>query len=274
MTLHGIAGLAALALAVCVQPALAQKILLSPSSIIFEGRVNGAQLLVANTGDRAAVYRVEPAFFRMEKDGRLTEVRKPWPASSALDLVRFSPRQFELRPGESQFVRIATRLPATLTRGEYRIHLRIINVEEAQPRPQVSGSAATDAASAAEVNIQVTRAVRILVRKQASAGKAVLEGLKVEKSGNGNVEVKFDLRRTGEGSSQGEYFITARNGAASQVLLHGGALVYSDVASRGVTNAFPSAELHGKVAICVLYQDKAAVGAADGKEHCVDIPAL
>ncbi len=75
-------------------------------------------------------------------------------------MVRFSPRQFELKPGESQLVRLATRLPPTLARGEYRFPLRVNNIGETIAAPTPSNSEAVQA----QIRIQVTRAVRILVR--------------------------------------------------------------------------------------------------------------
>ncbi|HEV7991129.1 MAG TPA: hypothetical protein VGP25_04845, partial [Gemmatimonadaceae bacterium] len=103
----------------------AQSFMLSPGSIVFEGEVRSAELLVSNTHGTKSIFRIESASFRMFGNGMLAEVAPSDVALNASDIVRFSPRQFELAPGETQIVRIGLRIPPGLPAGEYRLHLRV-----------------------------------------------------------------------------------------------------------------------------------------------------
>ena len=54
---------------------------------------------------------------------------------SAADLVRYSPRQVELAPGEVQTVRIQIRKPEGLKDGEYHSHLVFQGYLRSSPLP-------------------------------------------------------------------------------------------------------------------------------------------
>ena len=221
-------------------------------------------LTVGNTGDTTGIYQVEPAFFRMGQDGSLTEVSPPFPANNAERLVRFSPRQFELAPGQNQIVRIAARIPPGLPPGEYRVHLRVKNVGAAVPAPQLA--APTGRGARIQVRIRVARAVRVLVRHGVEAGRASL-GSVTSRSSGGGVAVSFDLSRDGRGSSSGTYRIyTARSGAKTNDLASGRVLIYGELPGRTVERTVSAGNLRG-ANICVAYQDRAAVGTAP-QERC------
>ena len=251
-------------------PASAAKILVSPGSIVFDDKIHAAQLIVANIDDKTIIYRLQPTFFTMKEDGSLVEIAGEAPANSALALVRFSPRQFELKPGESQVVRIATRVPASLPKGEYRMHLRVVNLGEAMAAPVLLKPNTLDA----QISILVTRAVRILVRNGVAGGSASLGGISARRSKSGRVAISFDLHRAGDGSSRGEYAVFSQNhdtGAKTADLVDRGVLIYADLAMRRISEAVPGAALKGASDICVAYRDQMA--AQGGEKQCVAISA-
>lgn len=110
----------------------------SPREVVFQARSRSQHLTVQNTGSVPATYRISLQHVQMTEDGRAEEV-EGFPLSAA-ELVRLSPRQVVLAPGERQTVRVLLRRPERLPEGEYRIHIlfRVVppeapNVPEAGP---------------------------------------------------------------------------------------------------------------------------------------------
>ena len=255
-------------LALCV-PAMAQQVMVSPGSVVFEGRDRGGQVFVANTGDETATYRIEPAHFVMRDDGQLVEVQGDQPSDSAVEMLRYSPRQFQLRPGESQTVRLALRKPASLAPGEYRAHLKITNLGEVSEKPRVAESEGMSA----RIHLRVTRAIRVVVRHGISAAKANLRDLTAKKVGADQIEISFQLEKDSKSSSRGEYVLFARDrssGTTTETFVHKGVIVYPEVASRSVSHAIPTASLQGGLELCVSYRNTEGARNGRSETRCVD----
>lgn len=250
-----------------VLPVAAQQVLVSPGSVVLSDDERSAQFFVGNTGDVTSFYKLDPAFFMMGEDGRLTEVQPPFPDNNAESLIRFSPRQFELAPGESQFVRMAARLPDSLPPGEYRVHLRVTNLGDALAEPILEETGA--GASTAVIKIQVARAVRVLVRHGVSAGRASLSEVRTKNLGGDRLAVMAELSRVGDGSSRGSYrvYTKDRQGRVRDELVSKGILIYSELPRRLVEDTVPRSAVDPGLELCVAYRDEAAVGEAQD-ERC------
>jgi P pilus assembly chaperone PapD len=249
--------------------AMAQQVMVSPGSIIFEGRDRGGVVFVANTGDTIATYRIEPAHFVMKDDGGLVEVQGEQPPDSAVDMLRYSPRQFQLRPGESQTIRLAVRKPASLAPGEYRAHLKITNLGAVSEMPSVAES---DGMSA-RIKLRVTRAIRVVVRHGIEAAETRLGGVTAKKAGAGQIELSFKLQKAGKSSSRGEYVLFARDrgsGTTTETFFHRGVIVYPEIATRNVTHAIPTASLNGALELCVGYRNTEGARKGKSETRCVD----
>jgi len=250
-------------------PATAQQVMVSPGSVIFEGRDRGGEVFVANTGDTTATYRIEPAHFVMNEDGALTEVQGEQPPDSAVGMLRYSPRQFQLRPGESQTIRLAVRKPASLAPGEYRAHLKVTNLGEVSDRPTVAEPDGTFA----RIKLRVTRAIRVVVRHGVSAADASLAGLSAKKAGADQIELSFQLQKASKSSSRGEYVLFARDrgsGTTTETFFHRGVIVYPEVATRNVTHAIPTASLQGALDLCVSYRNTEGARKGKSETRCID----
>lgn len=254
-------------------PAAAQQVMVSPGSIIFENRDRGGEVFVANTGDTTATYRIEPARFVMNEDGVLTEVTGEQPPDSAVGMLRYSPRQFQLRPGESQTIRLAVRKPASLAPGEYRAHLKVTNLGEVSDRPTVAEPEETFA----RIKLRVTRAIRVVVRHGVSAADASLAGVSAKKAGADQIELSFQLQKAGGSSSRGEYVLFARDrssGTTTETFVHRGVIVYPEVATRKVAHLIPAASLTGALELCVSYRNTEGARRGKSETRCVDPGAL
>lgn len=113
-----------------------------PNRVVLEGRTRAAEVLLKNSGTVRASFRVSMVEKDMTEEGRLADrVRKEGEITAA-DLVRFSPRQVDLEPGESQIVRLQVRKPENLPDGEYRSHLLLQGIPPARQAQSIQGESA------------------------------------------------------------------------------------------------------------------------------------
>lgn len=251
------------------QPSSAQQVMVSPGTVVFEDRTRGAELLVANTGSRTSTYRLDTTYFMMREDGLLTEVKGPHPSDSAVEMLRYSPRQFQLAPGDSQIVRMAVRKPRSLPPGEYRVHLRVTNLGEVAENPTLPRSDR----SFARISLRVTRAVRVLVRHGVEPGRVRVANLAAEKSEEGRFRVTFDLQRRGAASSKGTYMLfnrDRRSGRTEEKFLQQGVIIYKDLPSRRISHVLPADALTRHREICVAYHD----ANTSGKRRSLDVQCI
>lgn len=100
------------------------ELLVAPTRVVFEKRDRSARVSLINTGTETTTYRIKLEHKRMTEDGKFILVDEPLPGELFVDnLVRYSPRQVTLPPGQSQAIRIILRKPKDLPEGEYRSHM-------------------------------------------------------------------------------------------------------------------------------------------------------
>ncbi|PIR39074.1 MAG: hypothetical protein COV35_04230 [Alphaproteobacteria bacterium CG11_big_fil_rev_8_21_14_0_20_39_49] len=100
------------------------ELLVSPTRIILEGRERSAEVKLANKSDKPATYRLSFQDLSMEESGGYKELSESMPYDkTASNMIRFSPRQVTLQPGEVQNVRLMVRKPKDIEEAEYRTHL-------------------------------------------------------------------------------------------------------------------------------------------------------
>ena len=176
-----------------------------------------------NRGSEPATFRVSFTRLRMKADGSFEEVAEPVPGERFADpLIRYSPRQVTLPPGQSQVVRLMLRKPRDLEDGEYRSHLLF----QALP-PATSSSIENIAADApAEgITVQITPlvgvSIPVIVRHgeldsavtlsdaQIVAGADGRPGsIPTNASSEGRPVVAVTLNRSGSGSVYGDFRVT------------------------------------------------------------------
>lgn len=182
--------------AVPLQPA----VLVAPTRIVFDPRRRTAEVNLTNTGTLQGEFRVSLAQMVMDENGGVQEkALERVPGQVALqDLIRFAPHVVNLKPHESQAVRLQVRKPADLPAGEYRVYL----VFRAEPPPSAEPVAATPAKGIA---IHLTSvfgvAIPVLIRHGATSAKVALTGL--AKAADGR-SLSFRLERDGNQSVHGD----------------------------------------------------------------------
>jgi len=81
----------------------------------------------------------------MSEIGGFALVDSAWAGEAFADtLVRYSPRQADLAPHETQIIRIQLRTPPDLPAGEYRSHLLIQAIPRTRPDEEGTGKAGSD----------------------------------------------------------------------------------------------------------------------------------
>lgn len=104
---------------------------ISPTRVVFDGRTRTASVTLINRGNEASTFRISFEHKRMTEDGQFETIKKPEPGEIFSDqMIRYSPRQVVLPPGQSQVVRLLLRKPPNLADGEYRSHMLFREVPE------------------------------------------------------------------------------------------------------------------------------------------------
>lgn len=184
-----------LAAVLSVAPAAAQSLSFSPQRIVLDARLGSSALTLTNTGKRDESYRVELIDILYKDDGGIAEVRKAPPGyPSAKEIVRFSPSQVRLKPGESQKIRLLLRSPTKPADGEYRVHAKLRqlpNVTDVKPqaagRNQVAGVVGVEQAVAIPVIVRfgnTSATGKINSARLITQGKAPALELQLGRSGN------------------------------------------------------------------------------------------
>lgn len=112
-------------------------LIISPTRVIFDGRDRAQTVTLINSSNEVQTYRVSFVEKQQEEINGLyktieneDEIAKV--PTIASNMLRFSPRQVTLNPGEKQSVRISLRKPANLPDGEYRSHMSFTIIPKAE----------------------------------------------------------------------------------------------------------------------------------------------
>ena len=223
------------------QPAAAPApgdLMVLPSRVLLEGRAHATEVMLRNQGSVAGTYRIFVKEMRMIPNGELQDRDKAPGETTAADLVRFSPHQVLLGPGETQTIRIQARIPEGLPDGEYRSHLVFEGVPPAEvPQPQGA-------------NVQHTLSVvlrpifgisiPLILRHGETQGRISLAdlGFQVPAAAGDPPELDLNLVRTGNHSLLGDLEASVAFGttqkAGTVVSRMRGVAVYDSIPARAV----------------------------------------
>jgi hypothetical protein len=138
-------------------PATSGDVNLTPRRLVFGPRDRGVkEITVFNRTNGTATYTIALTDQAMTTDGEIVAAGKAPAAEqarlkSAMDFIRYSPRQMVLGPHESQTVRLQARPPAGEAPAEYRTHFSVT----ATPPPDTGVDIAAAAAGTQSNQLQV-----------------------------------------------------------------------------------------------------------------------
>jgi len=177
-----------------------QSLSFEPKRVVMDGRSRTAALSLRNTGQKSAAYRISLVDVIYENNGKVTLSSKP-PVNfpTARGMVRFSPRQVRLAPGESQRIRILARTPKDFE-GEVRVHTQMTQLPDVTSK---SISSVASGAVAGALGISQSIAIPIIIRRgQPRIAVKLLEARLVGRKG-----LKIVVGREGNRSAYVDFIV-------------------------------------------------------------------
>lgn len=176
------------------------QLLIYPVRVAFDDTERSAEVNLTNTSDKTRTYRLEWRENRaLPERGYATlseEEAKNFPIASSM--IRFSPRQVTLKPGERQLIKLNLRRPRGLPEGEYRSHLLFKAIANNDEETEV-------AATGTKINIQLSFSIPVTVQQGAYDAQVMFEKANiVYKPSDGSRSVSLDLVRKGLHSASGD----------------------------------------------------------------------
>ncbi len=183
-------------------------LMINPFRVVFEGRTRTATVNVANTNPTAVRYRVSLVTMKKNAKGGLTEVEAETYADKlAKSLIRFSPRQALIQPGQRQVVKLMVRKPADLPFGEYQTRLKFMPI--AGKDPKTAENNAESAGPKLDIDLIVGVTIPVVVQHGQVNTHVVPSDLSIKpypKVPSGYI-AEVSLLRTGDYSAFGDIIV-------------------------------------------------------------------
>jgi P pilus assembly chaperone PapD len=216
----------------------AGQLMVSPTRIVFEGNERTKQVNLINNGSETGRYRISFVRRKMTGDGKFIEVAENEPGMYSDDIVRFSPRQVTLQPGQSQTVRLMLRKKRDMQDGEYRSHMLF----QSLPDPATSDISDLADNDSTGLTVQLIPVVGITIPVIVRQGKlnstVSLSDFEMKQANTVKAEttLSFRINREGSSSAYGDFriYFTPRGGESVVVGQVNGVAVYTPLASRSV----------------------------------------
>ncbi|MBT8440270.1 MAG: fimbria/pilus periplasmic chaperone [Gammaproteobacteria bacterium] len=216
----------------------AGQIMVTPTRIVFEGNDRTKQVNLINTGSETGRFRISIVNRKMTADGGFEEVPEGEIGMYADEIVRFSPRQVTLAPGQSQTVRIMLRKKRGMQDGEYRSHILF----QTLPDPATSDINKLSDKNTKGLSVELIPIIGItipvIVRQGDVSATVSLSDFKLEQANTVKADKTLSLKinRQGNGSSYGDFrvYFTPAGGEPVVVGQINGVAVYTPLSSRSV----------------------------------------
>lgn len=202
----------------------------APTRVVFEDGGRSAKLTLVNTGDEPVTYRMSWTRKRVTEDGKYETVEEARDGEYFADpMVRFSPRQVVLPPGQPQVVRLMLNKPASLEPAEYRSYLTFTAIPQEAHGQNMAET--TESPTGISINLIPIMAISIPVivrhgeldagvkltdltlKTLATSSDQNVLALNIERSGNKSVYGDFSVEFVAHG---GKRYITSQvNGLAA-----------------------------------------------------------
>ncbi|MBE6450401.1 MAG: molecular chaperone [Alphaproteobacteria bacterium] len=177
-----------------------------PMAVDFEenSRKRSQTLNIMNSSNELQTYRVNLVQYKQNEQGKFEEVETM--ENSAKDFLVFSPKQFTLKPGKTQAIRVARKGLGNMADGESVTHLVVREVE----MPRVKKATEEGEEDTLSVSVKVLQAIGIpvtILKGKDLYAKTEVESAKVK---DGKVEVV--LNRLGNISSRVKLIVKDEKG--------------------------------------------------------------
>jgi P pilus assembly chaperone PapD len=189
-------------------------LIITPTRIVLDERGKSSDLTLLNRGARPIRYRLSLVDMQMMEDGTMRRMDAA-SETSAISILKLSPREIVLDPGISQRIRIASFMPANQPDGEYRAHLVF---EPISAPTALNNLAAGDGTQQLSINLSFRSVISIpvIVRHGRLAASATLSDASLNHTPAGWT-AQFKIHRTGNRSLRGDVKVEFQPASGSKV---------------------------------------------------------
>jgi len=185
----------------CHSGYLQANLLISPTRVSINDRERATTMVLINNGDKTRSYRLGWEQKSVLENGNYHTLTPEEISSfpTASNMIRFSPKQVSLAPGERQTIRLAVRRPKGLAAGEYRSHL-LLTALPPKTKTKANGMEI-------KLNVLLSYSLPVVVRQGAMDAQVNFTSLAVNDLAAARepqrVEILAKLSRTGKNSVTG-----------------------------------------------------------------------
>ncbi|MEC9489505.1 MAG: hypothetical protein UMU04_01025 [Halanaerobiales bacterium] len=226
------------------------KVMVFPRRIIFEEDNRSATVRLVNTVDEQLTYRILFIQSIMTENGNVERTTTPESREERLeemmaqDLIRYSPRQVTLPPGEIQLVRLQLNKPAGLEAGEYRSRLLFQEIPENIEFDE--SNADPDQGFSIQLRAIYGISIPVFVREGELRAEVEITDLQLDRNQETEMppDISFTINRSGSSSTYGDIEVRfiPEEGRARVLGRIRGAAVYTDIEQRKFTLSLPGAQ--------------------------------
>lgn len=214
------------------------QLMVSPTRIVFEGNERTKQINLINNGSETGRFRISFVRRNMNDDGKIVDVEEGEAGMFSDEMVRYSPRQVTLQPGQSQTVRLMLRKKKGTADGEYRSHMLF----QSLPDPSASDVSELAENKSDKLSIKLIPVVGItipvIVRQGAISASVTLSDFEIKQANTVRAQSMLSLRinRDGDSSVYGDFRVnfTPRGGKPVTIGQVNGVAVYTSTQSRAL----------------------------------------
>jgi P pilus assembly chaperone PapD len=214
----------------------AGQLMISPTRIVFEGNERSKQVNLINSGSETGRFRISFVRRKMNENGKFEVVPENEPGLYSDEIVRFSPRQVTLQPGQSQTVRLMLRKKRNMKEGEYRSHMLF----QSLPDPAATDINQLSDKDSDSLSVQLIPVVGItipvIVRHGSLSFEVSLSDFELKQSNTvkGETTLSLKINRQGTSSAYGDFqvYFTPKGGQPVVIGQVSGVAVYTPLASR------------------------------------------
>jgi len=226
-----------------------------PKRVEITSHQKNSVLTLTNNGNQTTKYRIKLVdFIHDEDDGLQISPTGKLPEGyySAKKIIRYSPRQVTIRPGESQAIRLLVRRSRSLPEGEYRSFILFRALPDKSLQNSIQNLTNDDGTPLhIKPTVLQNLALPILVHQGKLSASAQVKSLTLDQEDKQHPQIKFQLGRTGNRSLYGEVIIEQNN---EIVGLAKGLTLYNPYPERTFTVALDAKKLQSGKKLVVTYR--------------------
>ncbi len=214
------------------------QLMVSPTRVVFEGNERSKQISVINNGSETGRFRISFVRRNMNAAGNIIVIDEDEPGMYSDEMVRFSPRQVTLEPGQSQTVRLLLRKKSGTIDGEYRSHMMF------QSLPDAAATDVNDLVSDQEKKFTVTLipvvgiTIPVIVRQGKLDSNITLSDFEIKQANTVKAQSVLSLKLSREGtrSAYGDFrvYFTPKGSTPITIGRINGVAVYTSTTSRAL----------------------------------------